>query len=146
MLSINFVFYIFFFVCFLYLCKERWVRRRIAWGTRGHDRPEVSRGNVAPRTGRRIGRALVWGRSDCPPGFPRPSVPREQSKAPGSCTPISYTPPAIRIVMSWLVEFSVIVRDVYFLESVINGISRGKKRSWKSWVKEFVLVDLINII
>lgn len=143
MLSISFVFYLFFFV-FFYLCKERWVRRRIAWGTRGHDRPEVSRGNVAPRTGRRIGRALVWGRPR-PPGFPRSSVSREQSKAPGSCTPISYTPPAIKIVMSWLVEFSIIVRDVYFFESVINGISRRKKEA-ENWVKEFVPVNLINII
>lgn len=87
-------------LCLLYLCKERWVHRRIAWGTRGHDRPEVSRDNVAPRTGRWIGRALIWCRSSCPPGFSRPSVPREQSKAPGSCTPIFYTPPAIRTVIS----------------------------------------------
>jgi len=91
---ISVLFFSFILISF-YLCKEKWVRRRIVWGMRGHDRPEGSRGNVAPRSGKRIGRALIWG----PPRFSRLSDSCEQSKAPGSCTPISYTPPAIRIIV-----------------------------------------------
>lgn len=77
-----------------YLCKGKWVHRRIAWGRRGHGRPGVSKGNVAPRIGKRIGRAWVCFRPSCW-SCSSPAVPHEQSKAPGSCTPIFYTLPAI---------------------------------------------------
>ena len=90
-----FIYKIYFF--FLYLDKEKLVRQHIVLGMQVHDLQEVNKGNVVPRIDKKIDKAVFSFLSINPLWVPSPSVPHEQSKAPGSCIPIFCTPPVTNI-------------------------------------------------